>query len=121
MIRVLLLIIGVLLLQNTNDQITMREYNNKWCYDGDTCYITYKGKEERLRIRDLNAPEMNTFKGIMSSVYANKLIDQAKIITFENIGRDKYGRVLADIYLDGESFKEIMIREGYGEEWIWIN
>lgn len=82
--------------------------------DGDTfrCdideYSAIAGKDISIRIRGVNTPELrDKDPEIRKSAYAEKehleqLLSNARIIELRNLGRDKYFRIDADIYIDGE-------------------
>jgi len=102
----------------------MREFRDRICYDGDTCYITAKTFPEPLqkmsiRILGIDTPEIRgdcaeeKELAIQGRVLANELFKAASEITLENLDWDKYGgRVLADVYLDGELYSQKLIDAG---------
>ena len=98
-------------------EILLSQKNGQICYDGDTCYITINGKEERLRLRDINCPEINDFNGIKARDYTIEMLTSAKTIKFINIGRDKYNRVLANILVDNKDLSTLLVSEGLAREW----
>jgi len=82
--------------------------------DGDTfvCDIdehsAIAGKNISIRIRGINTPELRA-KDPEERKFADiekqrlsKLLHSARVIELRNIGRDKYFRIDADVYLDGE-------------------
>ena len=102
----------------------MREFRGRLCYDGDTCYITAKTFPEPLqkmsiRILGIDTPEI---KGeckeekdlaLKGRELANELFKSAKTVRLENLDWDKYGgRILADVYLDGELYSQKLIDAG---------
>ena len=107
-----------------DDFLQMREFRDNVCYDGDTCYITAKTFPEPLqkmsiRILGIDTPEIRGDCGeekALASIgreYANELFRAADEITLENLDWDKYGgRVLADVYLDGELDSQKLIDAG---------
>ena len=107
-----------------DDFLQMREFRDNVCYDGDTCYITAKTFPEPLqkmsiRILGIDTPEIRGDCGeekALASIgreYANELFRAADEITLENLDWDKYGgRVLADVYLDGELYSQKLIDAG---------
>lgn len=102
----------------------MREYRGRLCYDGDTCYITAKTFPQSLqkmsiRILGIDTPEIRgdceeeKALAAIGREYANELFRAADEITLENLDWDKYGgRVLADVYLDGELYSQKLIDAG---------
>lgn len=83
--------------------------------DGDTfaCDIdehsAIAGKNISIRIRNINTPELNS-KNPEERKSANlekqrleNLLSGAKCIELKNLGRDKYFRIDADVYIDEEA------------------
>lgn len=101
----------------------MREFRGNLCYDGDTCYITMPALPQSLskmsvRILGIDTPEIkgkcSKEKGmaLLGRKFANNLFKNARDIEFKNLKWDKYGgRVLADVYLDGNSYSELIIKQ----------
>lgn len=114
---IMILLTLMIITQQPQETIQLREYKNNICYDGDTCYITYKGKQERLRIKGIDTPEMTEYKGHLAKEYTNKTLREAKKITYKNIERDIYNRVLAEVYVNDSSFAEMIISEGLARRW----
>jgi micrococcal nuclease len=107
-----------------DDFLQMREFRDNVCYDGDTCYVTAPSLPEPLqkmsiRILGIDTPEIRgdcaeeKDLAMQGRVLANELFRAADEITLENLDWDKYGgRVLADVYLDGELFSQKLIDAG---------
>ena len=105
-------------------KIELRQSNNLFCYDGDTCYVNvwYLGnlepKQEKLRLLDIDTPEISRPKceeekilGLKARDFINNLIAQSnniKIIT--NYDRGSFGRILADLELDQINISKLMIK-----------
>jgi len=67
----------------------------------------------RLRLRGINAPEIDTKDGIKARDFAVKALNQAPVIGIKTYRADKYSRYLADIfYLPGETDPHKIIKEG---------
>jgi len=82
--------------------------------DGDTfaCDIeehsAIAGKNISIRLRGINTPELRS-KNEEERKFANlekqrlsDLLHNARTIELRNLGRDKYFRINADVYIDGE-------------------
>ena len=39
--------------------ITIRKQNDLYCFDGDTCYATVGGIDEKVRLLELDTPEIS--------------------------------------------------------------
>ncbi len=120
MIRIFTVLI--LLISNSFADIQIRKQNGLFCYDGDTCYVTYQGNNDKVRLLDLDTPEISHPKcekeythGIEARNYINKYISDGKKIEFETeYNRDFFDRILAYIIVDGENVSKIMVLNGLG-------
>ncbi|WP_324824344.1 thermonuclease family protein [Sinanaerobacter sp. ZZT-01] len=92
--------------------------------DGDTFVATIDDKEEKVRLIGVDTPESvhpdkskNTKAGELASEYVKDLLeDQTVQLEFDVQERDKYGRVLAYVYLeDGTFLNEKLILDGYAQ------
>ena len=88
--------------------------------DGDTIRIMYEGEERKLRYLLIDTPELN-HKQQGNQPFADEamqrndeLLKSGKLEIEFDIGEkeDKYGRLLAYVYIDGESVQEKLIEEG---------
>lgn len=97
--------------------------------DGDTIVIDMEGADVRVRLIGLDTSEtvdprkpVECF-GIEASNKAKSILagQKVKIETDTTQGaRDKYGRLLAYVFLsDGTLFNKMMIEEGYGHEYTY--
>jgi micrococcal nuclease len=106
------------------DWVQMREFRGNLCYDGDTCYVTVPSLPEELqsmsiRILGIDTPEIRgeceTEKELAKKAreLANSLFRSATVIEFKDIDWDKYGgRILTNVYLDGQLYSEKLIASG---------
>ncbi|MFZ5631804.1 MAG: thermonuclease family protein [Bacillota bacterium] len=88
--------------------------------DGDTFEITNRGRKERVRLIGVDTPEsvkpgaeVEPF-GIEAGNYTKKLIEGKPVrLEFDVQERDKYGRLLAYVYLeDGTLLNARLLEEG---------
>ena len=84
--------------------------------DGDTIRAEAKGKEIKIRLVEIDAPEMNQPFGAQSKNFLNRLLYE-KDVTLIAQGEDRYGRVLGEIYANGESANALMIKSGFA--WVY--
>ena len=82
--------------------------------DGDTfaCDIdehsAIAGKNISIRLRGINTPELRSkdpeerLSAIFEKQRLSDLLTNARVIELRNIDRDKYFRIGADVYIDGE-------------------
>ena len=114
--------ISLLLTTYVSSDIKIRKQNDLYCYDGDTCYVTYKGKNDKVRILGLDTPEISNPKceqeyalGIDARNFVNNLISEAVSIKFKTeYNRDFFGRILSYIIVDGENVSKKMVSNGLG-------
>ena len=112
----------ILLISNSFADIQIRKQNDLFCYDGDTCYVIYEGKKDKVRLLDLDTPEISNPKcekeyilGIEAREYINQLITEGKRIEFETeYNRDFFGRILSYIIVDGENVSKLMVSHSLG-------
>ena len=84
--------------------------------DGDTIRAEAKGKEIKIRLVEIDAPEMNQPFGMQSKNFLNKLLYE-KDVTLISQGEDRYGRTLGEIFANGESANTLMIKSGFA--WVY--
>tara|TARA_B100001564_G_scaffold264743_1_gene226318 strand:+ start:5097 stop:5555 length:459 start_codon:yes stop_codon:yes gene_type:complete len=84
--------------------------------DGDTIRAEIKGEEIKIRLVEIDAPEMDQPFGAQSKNFLNSLLYE-KNVTLISQGEDRYGRILGEIYVDGESANTSMIRSGFA--WVY--
>nr|WP_283108082.1 thermonuclease family protein [Bacillus methanolicus] len=89
--------------------------------DGDTIKVNYKGKEETVRYLLVDTPESKK-PGTCIQPYAKmaaernrQLVNSGQLsLEFDNGSeRDKYGRLLAYVFVNGKSVQEELLKEGY--------
>lgn len=103
--------------QGTTDQIPVTLVSTT---DGDTIRVMYKGVDEPVRYLLIDTPETSHPRlgkqpfGPEAKERNRALVNSGKLTLEFDIGekRDKYGRLLAYVYVDGKSVQETLIREG---------
>lgn len=90
-------------------------------YDGDTIAVAYKGNRESVRFLLVDSPETSHPRlgeqpyGKEAKEFTGNLVENASKIELEfDIGprRDKYGRLLAYVYVDGKMIQEDLLKKG---------
>lgn len=85
--------------------------------DGDTITVSIGGKEEKVRIIGLDAPETSPMEcfGNESSAQLSFFLTGKNVTlgTDSSDDRDNFGRLLRYVFLDGRDIGAEMIREGY--------
>lgn len=80
------------------------------------------GREEKVRLIGVNAPEIGSGQreteayGWEAKAYTRKrTLGRVVRLEFDVETRDRYGRLLAYLYLDGKLFNRELVREGYAQ------
>ena len=102
--------------------ISLRQYNNLYCYDGDTCYVTIDGQNEKIRLLELDTPEISKPKcdaelelAIKARDFLNDLIKNAEFIEFKtDYERDYFGRILTYLIIDGKDVSTLLVKNDLG-------
>jgi endonuclease YncB( thermonuclease family) len=94
------------------------------CYDGDTCTFNLPGvpavfgKNISVRLLGIDTPEkyglcvQEVLMASKAMVLLNLRLRQAKVISLKNVGRDKYFRLDAEVWADGENMSTMLLAEG---------
>ena len=102
--------------------ISLRQYNNLYCYDGDTCYVTIDGQNEKIRLLELDTPEISKPKcdaelelGLKARNFVNDLIANAETIEFKtDYEMDYFGRILSYLIIDGKDVSALLVMNDLG-------
>lgn len=91
-------------------------------YDADTVTFNIKGvhpligEKISVRVNGIDTPEIKGHQPCEKDAartaqrLVQSLLKNAKIINLENVNRDKYFRVLANIVIDGQSLTETLLK-----------
>lgn len=110
------------------DIIPTEEYAVEYVVDGDTFKITYDGQLTSVRIIGINTPEtidprksVECFGQEASDYLKARLSGQTVKLASDptQTDRDKYGRLLRYVYLNGQDIGLEMIQKGYGFEYTY--
>ncbi len=95
------------------------------CIDGDTARFNIKGEVKTVRFLSINTPEIEHDDvmaepfGEDASKYTCNLLKNASVIKLQYDSKsdkeDKYGRVLAWVFVDDDLLQEQIVREGLAE------
>lgn len=112
-----------------NDNKTFRCVKFIKNYDGDTITVSIPdthplfGKNIPVRVFGVDAPEIKTKDkcekeaGRMAKNLVTSLLKNAKNIEIRNVQRDKYFRILGEVYSDGINIREILIKNQLAYEY----
>ncbi len=88
--------------------------------DGDTIRVLYRGRDERVRLIGIDTPEVPWYGGpeecfgVEAANYARRRLEGRAVRLISGAERrDRYGRLLAYVYLDGELFNLTLVRLGF--------
>ncbi len=106
---------------NKNSQRDKHESNKtnviiESCYDGDTC-TTSQGEKIRLACIDtaeLRGPKAQPVIAQAAKDYLNNLIAGNKVF-IKRITKDRYGRTVAELSINGKNIQQIMFNSGYAK------
>jgi micrococcal nuclease len=77
--------------------------------DGDTIVME---DNTRVRLNKIDAPELHQFYGIQAKLFLSNLVLN-KTITGIKKGKDRYGRTVSDLYLNGLWINKEIVDSGY--------
>ena len=112
----------VIIISNTT-AMSSTTYKVTRVVDGDTIKINFNGIEESLRLIGIDTPESvhpdasrNVMEGHIASNYTKTLLEGKNIeLEFDAQERDKYGRLLAYVYINGTMVNKLLLKEGYAQ------
>jgi micrococcal nuclease len=88
--------------------------------DGDTIHVAYQDRDERVRLIGVDTPEVPWYGGkeecygVPAGLYAReRLLSRSVRLEFDVERRDRYGRLLAYVYVGPELFNLTLVRLGY--------
>jgi micrococcal nuclease len=115
-------------------------------YDGDTITIVFKLNNQlqkhKIRFYGINTPELKGSTHLEGLAARNFLLSQIldkelelnkeykrneivdmlkelkKLFTFELMGEEKYGRILAKVFNNDECLNDLMVLQGYAQEYL---
>lgn len=119
--------IGINRAAKTYGDITITEVGT--VYDGDTFFVSIKnwpaiaGEHIGVRVNGVDTPEMKgkcereTRLARQAKQFTVSFLRKAKTIQLKNLARDKYFRIVADVYADGKSLAQELIKRDLGYEY----
>lgn len=119
------LVFLILFLLFSNNVYAKEEVKFSKCVDGDTIKVLIKNKEKTVRLLAVDTPEsVHPKKGVEyygkeASEYTCNTITNAKKIELEydsnSDKEDKYGRLLAWVFVDDYLLQDLLIQNSYAE------
>lgn len=123
-VSILIILFRVYREVNVADDTTTDTARLKHIIDGDTIVVDYNGRDEKVRLIGINTPEIHHPEkgvepyGFEAKRFVEELVrpgDTVKL-EFDIQLRDKYGRLLAYVYLyDGRFLNALLVENGYAQ------
>ena len=85
--------------------------------DGDSITVKVDQTKYRIRLAEIDAPELDQTWGAESKAALQKKLQNEKIY-LEVIDVDRYSRLVARVFLNGRHINREMIREGHA--WVYL-
>ena len=118
-----LCLFAVLLLQQAALSQTPKEFVITSCYDGDTCTSS---TGERIRLACIDTPELRGKRAepVLAKEARNYLRELVvgRKVTIRRITTDRYGRTVAELFLDGSNVQQQLVASGHASiYWRYAN
>ena len=82
-------------------------------YDGDTMRVKCGGELMKVRLHCIDTPEMAQRPwGKESRDYLRELAPRGSSVQIKGQKKDRYGRLIGEVFKDGENLNLVMVREG---------
>jgi endonuclease YncB( thermonuclease family) len=94
--------------------------------DGDTLWILGPDRSitEKVRLQNVNAPELRRprsrrelNRAVAANEFLRERVERARSATIRRRGKDRYGRTLARIAIDGSDLGRLLVRAGHAKRW----
>lgn len=79
--------------------------------DGDTIRVMHERREEKIRLFGIDCPERGQDYGSSARRFTAKMAF-GKLVQVTQVSRDRYGRVVAWVEVDGQSINKELVRAG---------
>lgn len=88
-------------------------------HDGDTLRARCKGmsKTVRVRIDQIDAPELDQAAGLASRDHLRRLCQRGESVQLAVLGKDQYGRLLADARCNNQDVAAAQLKSGHA--WVY--
>ncbi|MCG8343900.1 MAG: thermonuclease family protein [Chlorobiales bacterium] len=80
--------------------------------DGDTVTLLIDGQQEKIRLEGIDCPEKGQAFGRRAKQFTSDMVF-GKMVSLKRLKKDRYGRTLGWIQVDGEILNIELIRAGY--------
>ena len=79
--------------------------------DGDTIEVLHNNKPERIRLYGIDCPELHQDFGSKAKEFTSEMVF-GKVVGVEPVAKDRYGRTVAWIWIDGKTLNRELILAG---------
>jgi endonuclease YncB( thermonuclease family) len=80
--------------------------------DGDTVDVNSQGQVERIRLACVDAPEWSQPLGSAATEAVRRLLPVGSTVSVVEKGRDRYGRVIGELYRNGTNVNLALVETG---------
>ena len=80
--------------------------------DGDTIEVLHKGQSEVVRLSGIDCPERKQPFGSAAKKFTS-ILCFGKTVEVRGSKKDRYGRLIAEVFVDGLSVNRILLSSGY--------
>lgn len=81
--------------------------------DGDTLRANINGQPTTVRLTCVDAPEKKQSFGRQASERLKALLPKGQTVSVRPVNKDRYGRTVGEVYVNGQSINLQLVREGY--------
>lgn len=89
-----------------------------YIHDGDTVHIEFSHGVEKVRLKDIDTPELDQPFGISARATLRTLCPVNSVALADWTSRDRDGRVIADVTCAGVHVNRELVREGAA--WVFV-
>lgn len=86
-------------------------------HDGDTIRLRTTEGMVKVRLQNIDAPEIAQPGGIQSRDELRHMAPLGQPVIVETTGRDKYGRTLGEVFRGGQNLNLALVR--HGQAWVY--
>ena len=85
--------------------------------DGDTITVSHNNRGEKIRLYGIDTPEKRQDFGNKAKQFTSNMVF-GKSVEVEPVTKDRYGRTVGLVYINGQCLNEELVRAGFA--WVYI-
>ena len=85
--------------------------------DGDTITVLHNNTGEKVRLYGIDTPEKRQDFGNKAKQFTSNMVF-GKTVEVESVTKDRYGRTVGLVYINGQCLNEELVRAGFA--WVYI-